>query len=274
MLTRVLLWGLILVRPIGAQVPPRQPIPTQPVSTPAAEISPASTPAPRGLRDRAELEGFMDGVMAAQLREHHIAGATVAVVKGGGVFFAKGYGSANVRQQRSVAADSTMFRIGSVSKLFTWTAVMQLVEQGKLDLNADINTYLDFKIPATFPEPITLTHVMTHTPGLEEDPRDLFTEDSSHITAMGKWLPAHMPTRVRPPGTYAAYSNWATARRGLHRRARERHAVRRIRGQAHPRAVRHDADDVASAAAGAVFRRTCPKATSGRAATTSLTSGR
>ena len=214
MLTRVLLWGLILVRPIGAQVPPRQPAPTRPVATPAAEISPAATPAPRGLRDRAELEAFMDGVMAAQLREHHIAGATVSVVKDGGVFFAKGYGSANVRQQRSVAADSTMFRIGSVSKLFTWTAVMQLVEQGKLDLNADINKYLDFKIPATFPEPITLTHVMTHTPGLEEDPRDLFTEDSSHITAMGKWLPAHMPTRVRPPGTYAAYSNWATAAAG------------------------------------------------------------
>jgi len=166
------------------------------------------------LRDRAELEAFIDGVMAAQLREHHIAGATVSVVRDGALFFAKGYGAADVRQQRSVSADSTMFRIGSISKLFTWTAVMQLVEQGKLDLNTDVNKYLDFKIPATFKEPITLTHVMTHTPGLEDDPRDLFTEDSSHITPMGKWLPAHMPKRVRPPGTYAAYSNWATAMAG------------------------------------------------------------
>ena len=92
---------------------------------------------------------------------------------------------------------------------------MQLVEQGKLDLKTDINTYLDFKIPDTYPkQPITLTHVMTHTPGFEEDPRDLFTEDSSHITPMSKWLPAHMPRRVRPPGTYAAYSNWATATAG------------------------------------------------------------
>ena len=156
----------------------------------------------------------MDGVMTAQLRENHIAGATVSVVKDGALFFAKGYGSADVRQQRSVQADSTLFRIGSVSKLFTWTAVMQLVEQGKLDLNADINQYLDFKIPATYPQPITLTHVMTHTPGLEEDARDLFTEDSGHITPMGKWLPAHMPKRVRPPGTYASYSNWATAAAG------------------------------------------------------------
>ena len=209
------LLALAIVRPLGAiQVPPRPIGPTQPVTIPASEVPPARTPAPRGLRDRAELEAFMDGVMAAQLRGHHIAGATVSVVKDGQIFFAKGYGSSDVRQQRGVSGDSTLFRIGSISKLFTWTAVMQLVEQGKLDLNADINQYLDFKIPATYPQPITLTHVMTHTPGLEEDPRDLFTEDSSRITPMGKWLPAHMPKRVRPPGTFAAYSNWATATAG------------------------------------------------------------
>ena len=218
MLTRVLMWGSFLLsigRPLDAlQVPPRPVSPTQPVATPASEIAPPRAPAARGLRDRAEIEAFMDGVMTAQLRDHHIAGATVSVVKDGELFFAKGYGASDVRQQRPVSGDSTLFRIGSISKLFTWTAVMQLVEQGKLDLNADINQYLDFKIPATYPQPITLTHVMTHTPGLEEDPRDLFTEDSTHITPMGKWLPAHMPKRVRPPGTYAAYSNWATAAAG------------------------------------------------------------
>jgi CubicO group peptidase (beta-lactamase class C family) len=215
---RLVLFGFValsVVRPIGAlQVPPRPIGPSQPVATPAAEVPPASPQARRGLRDRAELEAFMDGMMAAQLRDHHIAGATVSVVKDGQVFFTKGYGASNVRQQRGVSGDSTLFRIGSISKLFTWTAVMQLVEQGKLDLNADINQYLDFKIPATYPQPITLTHVMTHTPGLEEDPRDLFTEDSTHITPMSKWLPAHMPKRVRPPGTYSSYSNWATAAAG------------------------------------------------------------
>jgi CubicO group peptidase (beta-lactamase class C family) len=152
--------------------------------------------------------------MAAQLRDHHIAGATVSVVKDGALLFAKGYGTSDVKKQRPVSGDSTLFRVGSISKLFTWTAVMQLVEQGKLDLKTDINKYLDFKIPDTYPQPITLTDVMTHTPGFEEDPRDLFTEDSSHITPMSKWLPAHMPKRVRPPGTYSAYSNWATATAG------------------------------------------------------------
>jgi CubicO group peptidase (beta-lactamase class C family) len=204
-----------LVRPLAAQQEtPRKPSAAHPVASRPAEIALAATGSIRGLRDRAELEAFIDGVMAAQLPDHHIAGATVSVVRDGALFFAKGYGSADVRQQRPVVADSTLFRVGSISKLFTWTAIMQLVEQGKLDLNTDINTYLDFKIPATFPQPITLTHVMTHTPGFEEEPRDLFTEDSTHIMPMGKWLPAHMPKRVRPPGTYASYSNWATATAG------------------------------------------------------------
>lgn len=165
----------------------------------------------RGIGDRAALESFVDGMMAAYLPDKHIAGVTVSVVKDGALFFAKGYGYADVAARKPVDPATTMFRIGSVSKLFTWTAVMQLVEQGKLDLETDINQYLDFAIPATFAEPITLRHVLTHTPGLEEDSRDLFTTDSSHITPMGTWLPAHMPKRVRPPGTYSSYSNWATA---------------------------------------------------------------
>lgn len=168
----------------------------------------------RGPRDKAEAEAFIDGLMAAWLRDKHIAGVTVSIVRDGSLLFAKGYGYADVEKRKPVDPDKTLFRIGSISKLFTWTSVMQLNEQGKLDLSKDINDYLDFKIPATYPQPITLKDVMTHTPGLEEDGRDLFTEDSTHITPMGKWLPAHMPARVRPPGTFSSYSNWATATAG------------------------------------------------------------
>ncbi len=90
---------------------------------------------------------------------------------------------------------------------------MQLVEQGKLDLDADVNKYLDFKIPATFPQPITLRHIMTHTPGFEEA-RDLIGDDSTTLIPLGRWLAEHIPGRVRPPGTYASYSNYATALAG------------------------------------------------------------
>ena len=165
----------------------------------------------RGLRDSAETEAFIDGTMVAFMRDKHIAGVTVSVVKNGSLFFAKGYGYADVAARKPVDPAKSLFRIGSISKLFTWTAVMQLVEQGKLDLNRDVNEYLDFKIPATYPEPITLKHIMAHTPGFEEDSRDLFIEDPAMIRPMKEWLPAHMPARVRAPGTFSSYSNYATA---------------------------------------------------------------
>ena len=178
-----------------------------------AQDPPPERPSPqtRGITDRGELQSYLDGMLTAMMRDKHIAGATISVVKDGQLYFSKGYGWADVDRRIPVDPEKTLFRIGSVSKLFTWTAIMQLVEQGKLDLNADINTYLDFKIPDTYPEKITLTHVLTHTPGFEEDGRDLFTEDPEHITPMGTWLPAHMPQRVRPPGVHSSYSNWATA---------------------------------------------------------------
>lgn len=181
-----------------------------------APAAPDSTPVSlrRGPTDPVELEGFVDGLMAAWLRDKHVAGATVAVVRDGQVLLAKGYGFADVATRQPVDGARTLFRIGSVSKLFTWTAVMRLVQEGRLDLDADVNQYLDFTIPATFEQPITLRHILTHTAGFEEDPRDLFTTDTTRIADMGEWLPAHMPARVRAPGTFSAYSNYATALAG------------------------------------------------------------
>lgn len=197
---------------LAPQVPTQVRAPELP-STAATTAIP-SPAAPRGLRGRAELEAFLDGVMVANLRDKHVAGATVAVVKDGEVLLTKGYGLADVARRQPVRADRSLFRIGSISKLFTWTAVMQLVEQGKLDLDADVNRYLDFAIPATYPQPITLRHILTHTPGFEEDGRDLFTEDPKRAVPMGRWLATHLPGRVRPPGTYSSYSNYATALAG------------------------------------------------------------
>lgn len=185
-----------------------------------APVVPATV---RGVHDRAELAAFLDGIMEANLRDKHVAGATVAVVKDGQLFYAKGYGWADVAHQKPVDAEHTLFRIGSTSKLITWTAVMQLVEEGKLDLDTDVNRYLDFKIPATYPQPITLRAIMTHTPGFEDDGRDLFTEDSARMIPLRKWLATHIPARVRPPLTYSSYSNYATALAG--------YIVQRVSGQ-------------------------------------------
>jgi CubicO group peptidase (beta-lactamase class C family) len=203
----------LLATSLSAQQAPSPQL-TQKLKSETPPLAPKAPAAPRGLRDRAELEAFVDGIMGANLRDKHVAGATVAVVKDGALMFTKGYGYANVAKRQAVDPERSLFRIGSTSKLFTWTAVMQLVEQGKLDLDTDVNKYLDFKIPATYPQPITLRHIMTHTPGFEEDSRDLISDDSTTLIPLGKWLATHIPGRVRAPGTFSSYSNYATALAG------------------------------------------------------------
>ena len=127
--------------------------------------------------------------------------ATVSVVKDGKLLFAKGYGVANIEESRQVVASETLFRIGSVTKLFTWTAVMQLVEQGRLDLNADVNSYLEaLEIPDTYPQPITMADLMTHTPGFEDRQLGLSVLEKEHSRPLAAALAADMPARIYPPG--------------------------------------------------------------------------
>ncbi len=161
--------------------------------------------------DSLDVLNFMDGLVETHLRDKHIAGATACVVKDGKILFAKGYGFADEKKRIPVVAGETLFRIGSISKLFTWTSVMQLVQQGKLDINKDVNTYLkDFQIPATYKEPITLKHLMTHSLGFEDLVLGLFARDSSKMRRLGEILSKEMPARVRPAGEVASYSNHGT----------------------------------------------------------------
>lgn len=177
-------------------------------------IAAAEPPTVPDFDDPAELETFLDSVIMAQLNDLHIAGATVAVVKDGEVFFTKGYGYADVEKQAPVNPESTVYFVGSIAKLFTWTAVMQLFERGQLDLDADINQYLDFRIPATFPEPITLKHLMTHTAGFEETPFGFVTDNPETMVPYGEWLVNNIPARKWPPGQIPMYSNYGTGLAG------------------------------------------------------------
>src|SRR5215210_615960 len=162
----------------------------------------------QGPTDPAELEAFLDEELGREMEKHHIAGAAVSVVQDGELFFAKGYGDADLENKIPVDPEQTIFRIGSISKLFTWTAVMQLVVQGKLDLDEDVNTYLDFRIPDTYPQPITLRHLMTHTSGFEDRWLDSVVSDPSELVPAREWLVTYMPARVCPPGDCAGYSNY------------------------------------------------------------------
>lgn len=164
-----------------------------------------------GLLNPVLLENFFDGLMNDHLKSKHAAGAVVAVVKDGKLVFSKGYGYSDYATKQPVSPDSTLFRIGSISKTFVWTAVMQLVEQGKLDLDTDINIYLkDFKIPEGKGGPITLRHLMTHTPGFEDRLIGLFAKDEKALRPFGEILKEQLPERVRPAGEEMSYSNHGT----------------------------------------------------------------
>ena len=190
-----------------------------PIWTRAASTEPQTVPSPIGLgqdlTDPQELEAFVDGVIAAQLQAYHIPGATVSVVKDGEIYLAKGYGYADLEIPTPVSADRTLFRPGSVSKLFTWTAVMQLAEQGKVDLNTDVNIYLrDIKIPDPYHQPVTLAHLLTHTAGFESRDEGLFVRQTEEFIPLRDYLVRYRPARIYPPGQITAYSNYGAALAG------------------------------------------------------------
>lgn len=188
-----------------------------PSGTPSAPEGASGEPsASRGPTDKREVEAFLDRFVARQLKGYKIPGATVSVVKDGEILYAKGYGQADVEAKEPVVADKTLFKIASISKLFTTTAVMQLVEDGRLDLDRDVNAYLeDVEVPNTYPgRPVTLRNLLTHTAGFEER----FTGSGARGAAgldLVEYLSGQMPARVRPPGEVTAYSNYGMALAGL-----------------------------------------------------------
>lgn len=159
---------------------------------------------------KGDLDAWLDGYMPYALHSGDLAGAVVAVVKDGRLLTARGYGYADIAKRKPIDPERTLFRPGSVSKLVTWTAVMQQVEVGKLDLDRDVNAYLDFKIPPYRGQPITLRQIMTHTAGFEEQAKYIIFNDPKSIIPLGDYLKHWVPKRIYAPGTTPAYSNWAT----------------------------------------------------------------
>jgi len=184
---------------------------------PAEPVPPAAA-----VLTRADAQAWLDGLMPTALQLSRVPGAVIVIVKDGQTLIEQGYGVANWERQTPVDPASTLFRPGSISKLFTWTAVMQLVEQGKLDLDVDVNRYLDFTIPARDGKALTLRDVMTHTTGFEETYRDLVTFDGPSPD-IGAWLKQNLPPRQFAPGTTPGYSNYGATLAG--------YIVQRVSGQ-------------------------------------------
>ncbi|KRA82647.1 serine hydrolase domain-containing protein [Altererythrobacter sp. Root672] len=163
---------------------------------------------------KTDVDAWLDGFLPYALESGDIAGAVVVVVKDGQVLTQRGFGYADIDKRIPVSPETTLFRTGSVSKLTTWTAIMQLVEQGKLDLDTDVNKYLDFTIPAYEGKPITLRNIMTHTAGFQETVRRLISDNPEDMVSLGEYVKNDIPARIFPPGEVPAYSNYATALAG------------------------------------------------------------
>jgi CubicO group peptidase (beta-lactamase class C family) len=185
--------------------------PAAPAAAAPAAATPTASESSAHPLDRADLETWLDGMVPYALKAGDMAGAVVVVVKDGTVLLQKGYGYADVSKKLRMDPEQTMVRIGSTSKLFTWTAVMQLVEQGKLDLDRNINDYLDFTIPNNFGKPVTLRDLMNHRGGFEEGLKDILWTNPQGVPSTEAYLKDHKRPMLFAPGEVPAYSNYGAA---------------------------------------------------------------
>lgn len=158
--------------------------------------------------DSAELAGFVATIIHAQLAKENIPGAVFVLVQNGKVLYQRGYGLANVARRQPVDPEKTIWRIGSISKVFTATAVVQLADRGRYRLTDDVNRYLTrVKVPSTFPQPVTFHHLLTHTAGFDEIRPGTRAATEAGLLPLGDFLTGKL-IRLRPPGRTISYSTY------------------------------------------------------------------
>ncbi|HYE87139.1 MAG TPA: serine hydrolase domain-containing protein, partial [Vicinamibacterales bacterium] len=221
----------MLALPLLAQTSTTSPVSLAPPVEPQSQSTTGASTPPASPAKQAQgrpltaddVNAWLDGFFPYAIGKANIPGAVVVVVKDGAVLTQRGFGLADVARRRPVDPRRTLFRPGSISKLFTWTAVMQQVEQGRLNLDEDVNRYLDFRIPAYQGKPVTLRNIMTHTAGFEEQAKGIITTKREDYKGFESLLKQWVPERVYPAGSTPAYSNYATSLAG--------YIVQRVSGQ-------------------------------------------
>jgi CubicO group peptidase (beta-lactamase class C family) len=169
---------------------------------------PTSSKRIRSPIDSAELARFIDPLISAQMEREHIPGAVFVLVQNGRVLYQRGYGFANLATRTPVDPEKTIWRIGSISKVFTATAVVQLADRGRFRLTDDVNKYLTrFKVPATFPEPARFEHLLTHTAGFDEIRPGTRAESAAGLLPICDFVSTRL-VGLRPPGRIISYSTY------------------------------------------------------------------
>jgi CubicO group peptidase (beta-lactamase class C family) len=186
---------------------------TAPAADSAMPVRTGTAPT-RHVLEAGDLHAWLDGLVPYALQSGDIAGVVVAVVKDGEVLLEQGYGYADSAKHLPMDAERTLIRAGSTSKLFTWTAVMQLVAAGKIDLRRDINDYLDFRVQTAFGRPVTMLDLMNHRGGFEEGLKDVLILDPKLLPSTEASLKGHPRPQLFAPGSVPAYSNYGAGLAG------------------------------------------------------------
>ncbi len=211
-------WALAVLTAIAIPAAAQAPAQLQPTSTTSAvlpadkPVTGTATASDAGAQlTKSDVDTWLDGYIPYALKAGGIPGAVVVVVKDGQVLTERGFGYSDLKAHKPVDPKTTLFRPGSVSKLFTWTAVMQQVQAGKIDLDADVNTYLDFKIPHYNGKPVTVRDLMTHRPGFGETVKGLILFGKKKPAPLGSILKDTIPEQIYAPGEMSAYSNYGAS---------------------------------------------------------------
>lgn len=154
------------------------------------------------------LDSLLRPVFINRMTDRYVAGSAISIVHDGRLVYAGGFGDREVYSEDPIDPERTIFRIGSITKVLTGVAVMQLVERGVVDLEADVNRYLnDVQVPDTFDEPVTVRDLLTHTSGFDQIGLDRHAESPDEVVPLGTWIGANL-VRIRPPGEVSAYDTY------------------------------------------------------------------
>ncbi len=161
-----------------------------------------------GPKSREELETFLDSKAKELMKRYHVPGLMISYVRGDKILLNKGYGVKDLTRNKKINPETDFMLVGSVAKVFVTTAVMQQVDRGKINLDEDVNTYLDFKIKNAFKEKITTKMLMQHTAGFEEYYTGQVTRDKDKVLTLGESVRNYQPKVVYRPGDIYTYSNY------------------------------------------------------------------
>ncbi len=165
---------------------------------------------------KTDLSAWIDSSLAKGIENYNIPGATIIVMQGDSVLHINGYGIANIESSTPVNANTSVFGLASISKTFVGTAIMQLYEKGKIDLDKDINHYFtDFQLEYKFNDSITIRNLLTHTAGFDYEVIGMSVRNKSEIISLAQYLKTQLPPQIRPSSKVIMYSNQGYALLGL-----------------------------------------------------------